>query len=603
MEQGYVRPLSQSLMDHRQLLLPTSQERDSPMDSSMMVQQHRGLSSRWRSLPWKLEILSWVISLCFFTAIVVALVVFNGHALPDLPLGINPNAIIQVLATFGEVFLIVPVTSALGQMKWLRALQVGPVDDFRAMDEASRGAWGSVLLLVRGKGGYQALKYDTIYPSSGEALMPIAKYMNGTGTAQYSGTSMTGNGIDTEVKSAAYLGLFSPVHTDFTVSPQCSTGNCTWESYQTLAICNTCVDLTSRLKMSKVQINIDNDTQNTYHTDYYTLPNGVVLNGLQLVTETGPVAASVLNITTTGDPVHPVPDGELGLLLSSIAFANNASALLSVFAIGLSPGKVPIQPDADSTLARMTGEGFGPPVAFECLLQFCVQEMRAEFRNGTLNETLISTWINNTQVSPGQINVLNADTVLQPPGSRDKFIATALAVDGTSSWLSYLISGNATIGANSALMDLEFVDTSQELVQPLLTAMNNSATGFPDMMDNLASSLSRGLRTITYQPPPVNGFAFSSTTRATVRWPWLALPFFLLVASLAFLIAVMVETRRKGLVPWTNNILAALFHGIDRRSSGHQVRETEDAMEDEARTLLVEFQLHEDGGRLVVAKS
>lgn len=39
-------------------------------------------------------------------------------------------------------------------MKWLRALQVRPVDDFRAMDEASRRAWGSVLLLVRGRGGY-----------------------------------------------------------------------------------------------------------------------------------------------------------------------------------------------------------------------------------------------------------------------------------------------------------------------------------------------------------------------------------------------------------------------------------------------------------------
>jgi len=64
----------------------------------------------------------------------------------------------------------------------------------------------------------------------------------------------------------------------------------------------------------------------------------------------------------------------------------------------------------------------------------------------------------------------------------------------------------------------------------------------------------------------------------------------------------MVETRRKGLVPWTNNILAALFHGIDQRSSGQQVRETEDAMEDEARTLLVGFEPHEDGGRLVVAK-
>jgi hypothetical protein len=249
----------------------------------------------------------------------------------------------------------------------------------------------------------------------------------------------------------------------------------------------------------------------------------------------------------------------------------------------------------------MTGNGFGAPLAFECFLQFCVQEMRAEFRNGTLNETLISTWTNNMQFSPGVTSLLSADTILQPPNSGGKFIARDLAVASTSNWLSYLISGNATVGINTDLINLDLVSTSQESVQPFFTAMNKSATGFPDMMDNLARSISRGLRTMPYQPQPVRGSAFSSTTRASIRWKWLALPFVLLVASLAFLILVMVETKRKGLVPWTTNILAALFHGIDKRSSDHHVRETEQDMEDEARTILVEFQPLEGGGRLLVA--
>jgi hypothetical protein len=465
---------------------------------------------------------------------------------------------------------------------------------------ASFGAFITIITLGIGTFVQQALKYDTIYPNSSEALMPIAKYMNGTGTAHYSGPSATTNGIDAEVISAAYLGLFSPVHTNFTVTAQCSTGNCTWESYQTLAICNTCADLTSHLNMTKQHIGLENNTH-FYNTDIYTLPNGVALSGLTPVTVRGNLFASVLNITTTASPVHPLNDGEIGVPISSIAFANNASALLSVFAIGLSPGKIPVQPDSDSTVVPMTGEGFSAPLAFECFLQFCVQEMRAEFRNGTLNETLISTWTNNTQVSPGLTNVLNADTILQPPNSGGNFIATAVTVDATSSWLSNILSGNATITTNSGPISLESVRTSQDLVQPFVTAMNKSATGFPDVMDNLARSISRGLRTMTYQPQPVRGSAFSSTTRASIRWGWLALPFFLLVASLAFLILVMVETKRKGLVPWTTNILAALFHGIDKRSSDHHVRETEQDMEDEARTLLVEFQPLEGGGRLLVA--
>jgi len=124
----------------------------------------------------------------------------------------------------------------------------------------SFGAFVTITTLGIGTFVQQALKYDTIYPSSGRALIPIANHMNGTGTAQYSGTSITGNGIDTEVESTTYLGLFIPVHTEFAIGAQCSAGNCTWESYQTLAICNTCADLTSCLQMTKVQINLNNDT-------------------------------------------------------------------------------------------------------------------------------------------------------------------------------------------------------------------------------------------------------------------------------------------------------------------------------------------------------
>jgi hypothetical protein len=144
----------QSLIDHRQPLPATSHKTAYPKDLSNEVQQQSGWILRWHALPWKFEILSWVASLYFFIGIIVALVMFNGRSIPDLPLGINPNAIIQVLATFGEFFLMIPVTPAIGQMKWLRALQVRPVYEFRTMDEASRGPWGSFLLIMRRTGGY-----------------------------------------------------------------------------------------------------------------------------------------------------------------------------------------------------------------------------------------------------------------------------------------------------------------------------------------------------------------------------------------------------------------------------------------------------------------
>jgi len=108
-------------------------------------------------MSWKYEILSWIGSLCFFISVIAVLAVLNGRPLPQMMFGITPNALIGLLATFAELLLIVPVHAALGQTKWLRSLRKKPMDDFRKIDEASRGPWGSVLLLARRTGGYVRL--------------------------------------------------------------------------------------------------------------------------------------------------------------------------------------------------------------------------------------------------------------------------------------------------------------------------------------------------------------------------------------------------------------------------------------------------------------
>lgn len=91
--------------------------------------------------------------LLFFIAIIVVLRVLDGRPLPNTKIGITPNAIVGLLATFLELSLVVPVNSAVGQIKWLRALQARPMQEFRTIDEASRGPWGSLLLLARRSGG------------------------------------------------------------------------------------------------------------------------------------------------------------------------------------------------------------------------------------------------------------------------------------------------------------------------------------------------------------------------------------------------------------------------------------------------------------------
>lgn len=111
------------------------------------------LRSRLHSIVWKVEVLSWIASACCFTALVITLKVFDGHPLPDLKFGITPGAIIQILSTVGEFFLEISFGSGIGQLKWLNALQKAPLSDFHAIDEASRGAWGSAVLIASRRGG------------------------------------------------------------------------------------------------------------------------------------------------------------------------------------------------------------------------------------------------------------------------------------------------------------------------------------------------------------------------------------------------------------------------------------------------------------------
>ncbi|KAL7897414.1 hypothetical protein HDV63DRAFT_368154 [Trichoderma sp. SZMC 28014] len=575
---------------------------------TVRVSPRQRVRSKLHSIAWKVEFLAWIASACCFIAIVTVLRVFDGNPLPDLKFGISPGAIIQLLSAIGEFFLEISFGSGLGQLKWLNALQKTPLADFHTIDEASRGAWGSVVLIAKRRGGLlaslgafivivalgigtfvqQALNYDTIYPVSGSALMPVAQFMKGVGSAPLaSGGTVPGTieGVDSVLTSAPYVAFYSPPGTNFTATAHCSTGNCTWSSYQTLGFCNTCKNITSHLKRKRIRIVPDNLTDEAYYTDTYILPNGFGLTGIQPGQMNNQVdfslANGILNVSTT-----------VGGGWNSVAFSNNGSILIDVLAVAPAPGTIPEQPGQTSRDLNMTGSIYAAPVAYECMLQFCVRTMNATFVNGTLQETVVSTWTNETQGIVAETDYY----VLRPPNSSDEFRISGLVKDGAVEWLDTLLIGNAVSA------DLDSLDSgySSDLMRMVRTAMNTTETGFSDLMDNLANSMSLSLRSAAYQPAPVSGDGYSPISHAVVTWEWLILPAFELVASLVFLVLVTLRTRKAGLIPWTNNILAIFYHGFDQRPGMSGVDDTESALEEESHGLLVQFQPREEGGRLAI---
>lgn len=67
---------------------------------------------------WLMEIISWIVSACCMTGIIVVLYFYQHQPLPRWPFGLTLNAYISVLAKISSAALLLPVSEALGQLKW-----------------------------------------------------------------------------------------------------------------------------------------------------------------------------------------------------------------------------------------------------------------------------------------------------------------------------------------------------------------------------------------------------------------------------------------------------------------------------------------------------
>lgn len=99
---------------------------------------------------WWWELFSWVISFCCTAAIIVVLLIYNDKKQPQYIIpGITMNAYIAVFAAISKAALILPVSEAIGQLKWTWFQNESRLSNFFVFDAASRGPWGALMLLGR----------------------------------------------------------------------------------------------------------------------------------------------------------------------------------------------------------------------------------------------------------------------------------------------------------------------------------------------------------------------------------------------------------------------------------------------------------------------
>ncbi|WDK12759.1 hypothetical protein CGRA01v4_04040 [Colletotrichum graminicola] len=98
---------------------------------------------------WWIEIFSSILALACIIAMVVVLYLHQGQPLPRWPKLISINSLIAIFTAIFKASLILPVAEGLGQLKWNWFDRFHKLGDLVAFDNASRGPWGSFLLLMK----------------------------------------------------------------------------------------------------------------------------------------------------------------------------------------------------------------------------------------------------------------------------------------------------------------------------------------------------------------------------------------------------------------------------------------------------------------------
>ncbi|KAK6855613.1 hypothetical protein PG995_007764 [Apiospora arundinis] len=195
--------------------------------------------------------------------------------------------------------LLVPVSSTIGQSKWSWiGKRRRKLEDIAAYDEASRGPWGSLVLLLK-KGPREPVSFGAVITILALSIPPFLQQTTAVvledrqadmANATLHGLNWWAEGLRTEsgtrrVKDdmvmASNRGLFfdgnssDPFLTGaLRPRPQCPTGNCSFTAFESLAVCSECADISQFLTMhnssSADECKSNTQKYGNYSADYWS---------------------------------------------------------------------------------------------------------------------------------------------------------------------------------------------------------------------------------------------------------------------------------------------------------------------------------------------
>ncbi|KAE9972415.1 hypothetical protein BLS_004043 [Venturia inaequalis] len=546
---------------------------------------------------WLGEILCWVAGTLCIGAIILVLALYDGQPVPSRwPLGITLNAFISVISAVGKFSLAVPVNECIGELKWICSI-------------ASIGATITILTLALDPVFQQIVTYPQRPRANGKSSIARVVVYN---PPHYS--YLVNGSKYTYAPDALYNAIGGVVvnrlGSDVLPAPVfCPSDDCRWPSFQTLAVCSQCEDVSQYLTFGCLQDPGDwkaDYARKANATDY---PKSTSCGYFLNATSDAPMLMSgysVSDVTADGVPGEALAARTLNLhdfdsgvkyWDGSLRFKSKKVPIMDFLTAGI--------PDGDSPYVNST------PIAMECVLKWCVKTIESTFVNGDLSEKVISTFENNTQTIPDRLewnasqNRLNRfyhNESLTPSDQDTTFSVSNQTTLEFALALSSVSPASLTTTNLTAPYRLKYQILTGQPTKSILT--NFTAMRPPENVtanvEKLAAALTDVMRSNQKSTEPVFGTG-SFEVFIHVRYGWLTLPLIIVVATLVFLVATIRKASREQAGIWKTSSLATLMHGLSwdakTHGDGGSLWRMED-MKNRSNSLSVYLDRYKEGGTL-----
>lgn len=226
---------------------------------------------------WVWEAIAVLVAAVLLTAQFILLRVFDGRHSLEWAAPIGLNTLVAILSTVARIYLASAASNIVAQMQWslLQRKASVPLHDLEVLNQASRGAWASVKLLISpttmtprqpnllvalivilvsiamGPFAQQAVRTREcqVWDKSQVARIPNIQTLGNI--AQKSEKRVTDPSLDVKIKAGLITSLMDT--TQLPIIPTCVSGNCTFPAVQdidgsvfthrSVGFCSRCLDI------------------------------------------------------------------------------------------------------------------------------------------------------------------------------------------------------------------------------------------------------------------------------------------------------------------------------------------------------------------------